>query len=174
MDTRKIHYASKALKGDVATPMFHIQVASSEGGVNHAVATPVTWHSIDVPIETDPTAPRLESLHIEDMALGQNSGVIACGSYPKENYTDAKTVAKALMARDGYTIMRWNDEDDENGGARSIAKTDTHMCVLRVLPYEDLWVFVTAVIPAARMDEIGGVLHAAVVTFALAPGWSRG
>jgi hypothetical protein len=174
MDTRKIHYVTKALTGEAATPSFHIQVASSEGGVNHAVATPRAWHSIDVPIETDPTAPRLESLHIEDMKLGQNSGVIACGSYPKATYTQAKDVAEALMARDGYTIQRWNDEDDDTGGARTLATTDTHTCALRVLPYEGLWVFVTAVIPTARMDEIGGVLHAAIVTFALAPGWSHG
>ena len=173
MDTRKIKYLTKPLTGAAATPLFHIQVASSDGGLNHAVATPKTWLSIDVPIDTDPSAPRLESLHIESMDLGQSSGVIACGSYPKDRYPDAKTVAEALMARDGYTIERWNDEDADKGGARTMAHTATHTCGLRVLPYEGLWVFVTAVIPTTRMAEIGGVLHAAIVTFALAPGWSH-
>lgn len=173
MKTRKIDYVSQELKGEAATPLFHIQVASSENGLHHAVAVPRAWDSLNVPVESDPTAPQLESLHIEAVSLGEASGVIACGSYPRANFSDPKVLAESLMARDHYSVQRWNDEDVAIGGARVIGTTKTHTCALRVLPHEDLWVFVSAVIPTSRMEDIGGVLHAAIVTFALAPGWSR-
>jgi hypothetical protein len=172
LQTRSIKYTAHDVRDQVSNAEFQIIEAQSDGGMHHAVAVARSWTSLDVPVDPNAQAPSLSSLHIEDLSLGPNSGVVVCGHIPRQRQPDARSAVEDLAKREGFTVYRWNDEDDAIGGARAMAHTDTHTMSLRVLPYDDVWAFVSAVVPSDRLATTGGALHAALVTFKLFPSWA--
>jgi hypothetical protein len=170
MQTREVVYTSHDVDDAEVNATFHIQEATADGIIHHAVAVPRDWMSLDVPIDDDPTAPTLASLHIEDIELGPRSGVVVCGSFPRGRFDTAREVAEALAARENFEIYRWNDDDKDD--ARAMASTEDHTMALRIVPYDLQWAFVSSVVPKGRLAEIGGVMRASLVTFKLLPTWA--
>jgi len=144
------------------------------GGVRHAYLVPRDWNVLtEVPVDPDPTAPRLDSVVLEDPTRGDGSAVFVSGWVGQDFAAGPREVATALAERDGYGIYRWNDEDDEAGGARAMASDKHTLCAIRVLPHGDRWAFFSAVGPKDRLGDFGGAVQNALVSWRLFPEWAE-
>jgi len=174
MQTRRVRYTEHPVPDAHDARDFVLLEAAPDGGLHHALGAPRGWRPLlDIPIDPDPDAPALASVIVEDGEPGPDRGVLVCGSAPAGWAADARAVAEKLAARDGFAVYRWNDEDDEIGGARAMARTDTHVAAIRVLADGDGWAFFSGVVPKDRLAAIGGALQVGLSTFQLYPGWAR-
>lgn len=178
MDARPVDYIVHPAADPVLAEHFCVLECAPEGWVHHAITVPKAWSPIQpLPLDPDPSAPRLASLVVESMSLGDQSAVIVVGGVPRGWAPDARAVTEALAARDGLKPYRWNDEDDAVGGARAMVTDGRRVGAIRTLPLAtdaagaDVpgWVYVACVGPKGRLDDYAGALKMAITSLKLHP-----
>lgn len=170
MKTRTITYTNRTPSEPEVAEHFRIAEATSDDGLHHALAVPKRWISADVPVDPDPDAPTLGALHVESSEPGPQHGILVAGHLARDRFDDATAAAEWLAQKDGFSVQQWKDVGDD--GAIALARTESHLMSLRVLPHGPAWAFASAVIPASRQDTIGAVLRSTVESFRLPPEWT--
>lgn len=170
MQVRTITYTERPASDPSVAGRFRIIEAQSEDGLHHALAVPRGWVSVNAPVDPDPRAPALGAVHLESRTPGPEHGVIVAGHLALDAFDDARSVVDYLASKDGFSVADVNEAGGD--GLRALARTDTHRMVLRVQPHGPVWAFASAVIPDARIAELGGALRATLESFRLPPAWT--